>query len=180
MIIKDSYKFNIYFQIFSIHTMINSEKKYQVQTGPFQYCWKCSDEVHGFLHSPLQDLLDLDPLLLGELHTACTASAGAAPVSPGQVVVMLPSPLSHQVGVVGGGGVGDGPERVRRWSDTTWSLLELTWCSDCRGGRDSRRGSPARQRTGCCRPTAPGSDRAWRCPGSPRERPGRNHPRWDG
>ena len=71
---------------------------------------KCSDEVHVLADPGLQDLLDLDPLLLAELDTARTASAGAAPVRPGQVVVMLPGPVGHQVGVVGGGGVGHGPE----------------------------------------------------------------------
>ena len=86
------------------------KKNIRYRQDPFKTAGNDSDKVHGFLHSPLQDLLDLDPLLLGELHTACTAGAGAAPVSPGQVVVMLPGPLSHQVGVVGGGGVGDGPE----------------------------------------------------------------------
>ena len=33
---------------------------------------------------------------------------GAVP-GTGELVVMLPGPLGHQVGVVGGGGVGDGP-----------------------------------------------------------------------
>ena len=73
-------------------------------------CWlEYSDKIHGFLHSLLQDLLDLDPLRLGEPHAAGAAGAGAAAVRPGEVVVMLPGPVSHQVGVVGGGGVGDRP-----------------------------------------------------------------------
>ena len=71
-----------------------------------------SDKIHGLLHALLQDLLDLDPLLLGELHAAGTASAGAATVRPGQVVVMFPGSVGHQVGVVGGGGVRHRPGQI--------------------------------------------------------------------
>ena len=67
------------------------------------------DKIHGLLNAFLDDLLDLNPLRLGKLQAGGAASAGAATVAAGQVVVVLPGPVGHQVGVVGGGGVGHGP-----------------------------------------------------------------------
>ena len=67
------------------------------------------DKIHGLLNAFLDDLLDLNPLRLGELQAGGAAGAGAATVAAGQVVVVLPGPVSNQVGVVGGGGVGHGP-----------------------------------------------------------------------
>ena len=72
--------------------------------------WTDSDKVHVLADPGLESLLDVPPVRLAELETACAARAGAAPVtSSGQVVVMLPGSVSHQVGVVGRGGVGDRP-----------------------------------------------------------------------
>ena len=38
--------------------------------------------------------------------------------------MVLPSPVSHQVGVVGGGGVGDGPVREGYFKSNLWKLVE--------------------------------------------------------
>ena len=66
-----------------------------------------SNKIHRVLN-PFSHLpFDLVPLVLWQVSTR-TPGHGAVP-GTGELVVMLPGPLGHQVGVVGGGGVGDGP-----------------------------------------------------------------------
>ena len=62
----------------------------------------------GVLNSFFHLAFDLVPLALRQESTR-TPGHGAVP-GTGELVVVLPGPLGHQVGVVGGGGVGDGPE----------------------------------------------------------------------
>ena len=68
-----------------------------------------SDEVHGLADPLLDPLLNVELLLLGEISLGI-ATAGAV-VGHGQLVVVLASPVRHQVGIVGGGGVGHRPTR---------------------------------------------------------------------
>ena len=64
-----------------------------------------SNKIHGnsFFHHTL------DFVLLPLRQISLQAPGHGAVPSTGELVVMLPGPLGHQVGVVGGGGVGDGP-----------------------------------------------------------------------
>ena len=68
-----------------------------------------SDEVHCLANPLLDPLLNVELLLLGEISLG-VATAGAV-VGHGQLVVVLASPVRHQVGIVGGGGVGHRPTR---------------------------------------------------------------------
>ena len=70
-----------------------------------------SNKVHWrHLDSSLQDLLHPPLLGLGEPDAAGgVAGDGAAALVARQLVVVLPGAVSHQVGVVGGRGVGHGP-----------------------------------------------------------------------
>lgn len=70
-----------------------------------------SNKVHWrHLDSSLQDLLYSPLLGLGEPDAAGgVAGDGAAALVARQLVVVLPGAVSHQVGVVGGRGVGHGP-----------------------------------------------------------------------
>ena len=68
-----------------------------------------SHKIHGVLDSLLHQPLDLVLLALRQTHEAPGAARHGSLPGAGQLVVMLPRPLRHQVGVVGGGGVGDGP-----------------------------------------------------------------------
>ena len=68
-----------------------------------------SDEVHGLADPLLNPLLNVELLLLGEISLG-VATAGAV-VGHGQLVVVLASPVRHQVGIVCGGGVGHRPTR---------------------------------------------------------------------
>ena len=68
-----------------------------------------SDEVHGLANPLLDPLLNVELLLLGEISLGI-ATAGAV-VGHGQLVVVLASPVRHQVGIVCGGGVGHRPKR---------------------------------------------------------------------
>ena len=62
---------------------------------------------YGVLNPFFHLLFDLVPLVLWQVSTR-TPGHGAVP-GTGELVVVLPGPLGHQVGVVGGGGVGHGP-----------------------------------------------------------------------
>ena len=64
-----------------------------------------SNKIHGnsFFHHTL------DFVLLPLRQISLRAPGQGAVPSTGELVVMLPGPLGHQVGVVGGGGVGHGP-----------------------------------------------------------------------
>ena len=64
-------------------------------------------KYRGVLNSFFHLAFDLVPLALRQESTR-TPGHGAVP-GIGELVVTLPGPLGHQVGVVGGGGVGDGP-----------------------------------------------------------------------
>ena len=66
-----------------------------------------SNKIHEVLNSFFHHTLDLVPLVLRQVSPRAPGH-GAVP-GTGELVVMLPGPLGHQVGVVGGGGVGDGP-----------------------------------------------------------------------
>ena len=68
-----------------------------------------SDEVHGLADPLLNPPLDVELLLLGEISLG-VATAGAV-VGHGQLVVVLASPVRHQMGIVCGGGVGHRPTR---------------------------------------------------------------------
>ena len=64
-----------------------------------------SNKIHGnsFFHHTL------DFVLLPFRQISLRAPGQGAVPSTGELVVMLPGPLGHQVGVVGGSGVGYGP-----------------------------------------------------------------------
>ena len=70
-----------------------------------------SNKVHWrHLDSSLQDLLNSPLLGLGEPDAAGgVAGDGAAALVARQLVVVLSGAVSHQMGVVGGRGVGHGP-----------------------------------------------------------------------
>ena len=61
----------------------------------------------GVLNSFFHLAFDLVPLALWQVSPRAPGH-GAVP-GTGELVVMLPGPLGHQVGVVGGGGVGHDP-----------------------------------------------------------------------
>ena len=61
------------------------------------------------MHCGLHLLLDVSLLLVRELMRVATGAARTSPVRRCQLVVVLPGAVSHQVGVVGWGGVGDRP-----------------------------------------------------------------------
>ena len=64
------------------------------------------DEIHGLADPLLHPPLDLLLLLLGEV--ALGVATGRAVVRHRQLVVVLSSSVSHQVGIVGWGWVGHG------------------------------------------------------------------------
>ena len=67
------------------------------------------DEVHGVVDGGLHQGLDVPPLLVGEVVGRAAGAHGAAAVGGRQLVVVLARAVRHEVGVVGGGGVGHGP-----------------------------------------------------------------------
>ena len=69
------------------------------------------DEIHGLADSLLHPPLDLLLLPLGEVSLG--VAAGRAVVSHGQLVVVLAGSVSHQMGIVGRGWVGHGPNNMR-------------------------------------------------------------------
>ena len=66
-----------------------------------------SHEVHCLLDTLLHKFLDVPLLVLRQLIER-TPRSGSSIVA-GQLVVVLPRPVRHEVGVVGGGGVGHSP-----------------------------------------------------------------------
>ena len=68
------------------------------------------DEIHGLADSLLHSPLDLLLFLLREVSFGIAARR--AVVGHGQLVVVLAGSVSHQVGVVGRGWVGHGPNNI--------------------------------------------------------------------
>ena len=83
-----------------------------------------SDEVHCLANPLLDPLLNVELLLLGEISLG-VATAGAV-VGHGQLVVVLASPVRHQVGIVGGGGVGHRPTREMNFLLTKGASISTT------------------------------------------------------
>ena len=67
------------------------------------------DKVHGLVNCSLHQLLDVPLLLVCELLWVAAGAARTSAVRRCQLVVVLPGAVSHQVGIVGWGGVGDCP-----------------------------------------------------------------------
>ena len=70
-----------------------------------------SHEIHTVFDSFLHEFLDLNLVILRQVVSP--AAGHRSLLGTGQLVVVLPGPVRHQVGVVGGGGVGDGSRAAR-------------------------------------------------------------------
>ena len=72
-----------------------------------------SHEIHTVLDSFLDEFLDLNLVILRQVITSAAAARHGPLLGAGELVVMLPGPVGHQVRIVGGGGVGDRPRAPR-------------------------------------------------------------------
>ena len=66
-----------------------------------------SHEIHAVLDPLFHQFLDFQLLVLGQV--VASAARHRPLLEAGELVVVLPGPVRHQVGVVGGGGVGNSP-----------------------------------------------------------------------
>ena len=64
-----------------------------------------SHEIHTVFDSFFHEFLDFILVILRQVVTPAAAAGHGALLGAGQLVVMLPRPVRHQVGVVGGGWV---------------------------------------------------------------------------
>ena len=72
-----------------------------------------SHEIHTVFDSFLHEFLDFILVILRQVVTPAAAAGHGSLLGAGQLVVVLPGPVRHQVGVVGGGGVGNSPRAPR-------------------------------------------------------------------
>ena len=126
------------------------------------------DKIHGLCNSCLDKLLDISLLLVREVVWTASRATRTSTVRSCELVVVLPRSVCHQVRVVGGGGVGHRPRRTVLLHNCNQHNNRITWCTVSRGGRDSMRGPPTRQRWSRCHPTRHGSGRVVMSLGYPR------------
>ena len=86
-----------------------------------------SDEIHGLADSLLHSPLDLLLLLLREVSLG--VATGRAVVSHGQLIVVFAGSVSHQMGVVGRGWVGHGPNNMHNM--TAKPIFRQATCVHC-------------------------------------------------